>query len=101
MTKKTKMSKYIEADRLRAMITKYQSTAENAYNPSYEDADYWHGKVVACEDILNIIDWLQKQRPNVDLEKEIDDEIEKMRTAPCYDELVAYALHFFLPRQKQ
>ena len=66
------MAKYID-DRLRAMIMKYESTAENAYNPSNEDADYWHGKVVACEDILHIINSLQQEQQEVDLEEEIDE----------------------------
>ena len=58
------MSKYIDTDRLREMIAKYQTTAEKAYNPNNEDADFWHGKVVACEDILHIFDSLQQEQPD-------------------------------------
>lgn len=59
------MNKYIDADpdHLREMIVKYQSTAEKAYNPSNEDADFWYGKVVACEDILHIFDSLYQKQP--------------------------------------
>lgn len=57
------MSKYIDADKLKAEIERYENTAIDAYNPKGEDADFWHGKVVACEDIKTFIDSLQQEQP--------------------------------------
>lgn len=58
------MSKYIDADRLIAEIERYEDTAIDAYNPLGEEADYWHGKVVACEDLKNLITSLQQEQPD-------------------------------------
>jgi len=51
---------------------------------------------MAEEDIelLSFIDSMQKEPVIEDLEKEINKEILKLHTAPCYDELKAFALHF-------
>lgn len=55
--------KYIDAEKLMAEIERYEETAIDAYNPLGEDADLWHGKVTACEDIKTIIASLQQEQP--------------------------------------
>ena len=55
--------KYIDADKLIAEIERYENTAINAYNPHGEDADFWNGKVVACEDLKTLITSLQQEQP--------------------------------------
>ena len=55
--------KYIDADKLIAEIERYENTAIDAYNPLGEDADFWHGKVVACEDLKTFITSLQQEPP--------------------------------------
>lgn len=65
------MSKYIDADKLKAEIERYESTAIDAYNPHGEDADFWYGKVVACEDLKTLITSLQQEQPEVDLDFQV------------------------------
>lgn len=60
------MNKYINADKLIAEIERYENTAINAYNPHGEDADFWNGKVVACEDLKTIITSLQQEQPDIE-----------------------------------
>lgn len=43
---------------------------------------------------MNEKDLMQKELVREELEKEINKEIIKLHTAPCYDELKAFALHF-------
>lgn len=64
--------KYIDADKVIAKIDEYCNTAIDAYNPHGEDADFWDGKVVACEDIKAIITSSQEEHPEVDLGKEVE-----------------------------
>lgn len=54
--------KYIDTDKLKAEIERYENTAISAYNPHGEDADFWYGKVVAFEDLKPLIDSLQKEQ---------------------------------------
>lgn len=56
------MSKYIDAEKLIAEIKRYENTAIDAYNPHGEDADYWDGKVVACEDLKTLVTSLQQEQ---------------------------------------
>ena len=65
------MSKYIDADRLRANIE-----ALIAGTPSE-----WTGAPAAIEaykDVLNSIERLQEEQPEVNLEKEIEEHVENM-----------------------
>ena len=58
--------KYIDADRLKEAV-------EKKYNSNDTVGDRWDlGYDTACEQILDIIDTLQQEQPEVDLEKEID-----------------------------
>ena len=57
--------KYVNADRLKAEIERYENTAIDAYNPLGEDADFWHGKVVACEDLKTLVTSLQQEQAEV------------------------------------
>ena len=61
------MAKYIDADRLRAEIEK-QSQGEQGFRS--EDAEY--GYRSCARYLLDFIDSLQQELPEVDLEKEID-----------------------------
>lgn len=61
--------KYIDSEKLINEIERYENTAIDAYNPLGEDADFWHGKVVACEDLKTLITSLQQEQPEVDFEK--------------------------------
>ena len=54
---------YNPADKLIAEIERYENTAIDAYNPHREDADFWHGKVVACEDLKTLVTSLQQEQP--------------------------------------
>jgi len=54
--------KYIDADKLIAEIERYENTAIDAYNPHGEDSDFWHGKVVACEDLKTLVTSLQQKQ---------------------------------------
>lgn len=55
------MNKYIDTDKLKAEIERYEASAQSAYNPHDEDADFFYGKVIACEDLLCILDTLLEQ----------------------------------------
>lgn len=48
-------------EKIMAEIERYEKTAIEAYNPRGEDADFWHGKVVACEDIKAFINTLSDE----------------------------------------
>lgn len=76
--------KYIDTNKLIAEIEKYENSAIDAYNPLGEDADFWHGKVVACEDLKTFITSLQQEQPEVDLEKEMDSYFNE-HFSPCVD----------------
>lgn len=56
------MSKYIDTEKLIAKIERYENTAIDAYNPQGEDADFWYGKVVVCEDLKTLITSLQQEK---------------------------------------
>ncbi len=58
--------KYIDIDRLRARIEK-----DLVFDNSIDTA-YYRGRRDARWNILNLIDSLQQEQPDVDLEKEID-----------------------------
>ena len=61
--------KYLDSEKLIAEIERYENTAIEAYNPLGEDADFWHGRVVTCEDLKTFITSLQQEQQEVDLEK--------------------------------
>lgn len=64
------MSKYIDADRLRAKIEKERKNALDAYKASARAYDMGGADYLA--EVLLIIEQLKKEQPEVDLEEEID-----------------------------
>lgn len=62
--------KYIDADKLIKSVNRYQDNAKAAFNPIEDDADYYKGKIDACEDIQKSITSLQQEQPEVDFETE-------------------------------
>lgn len=56
------MSKYIDADKLIKSVNNYQEGAKAALNPTDGDADYYKGKIDACEDIQEFITSLQQEQ---------------------------------------
>ena len=56
---------------IRAEIERYGTDAQIAYNPRDEYADFFYGKVVACEDLLSFINTLPDEPKTDDLETEI------------------------------
>lgn len=96
------MSKYIDAEKLIAEIERYENTAIDAYNPHGEDADFWHGKVVACEDLKTLVTSLQQEHPQVadasKMERLNVDDLHDWSTkfAPGFREMIeATAYHFW------
>lgn len=57
--------------------------------------EYDYGRLEAFRLIDSFVDSLQKEQPEVDLEKEIHKKVLELHTAPCYDELVSFARHFY------
>ena len=75
------MAKYIDADRLRAEIKKRLKNVRDYMNGGgmkYKGPRYYkmQGKESAYDALLNIIDSLQQEQPEVDLKKEIDRELD-------------------------
>lgn len=56
------MSKYIDAEKLIKSVNRYREDAESAFNPIEDDADYYKGKIDACEDIQKSITSLQQEQ---------------------------------------
>lgn len=59
-----------------------------------ETSDFIAGEVFIMNYFLSFIDTLQEEPVSEDLEEDIHKEIIKLHTAPCYDELKAFARHF-------
>ena len=59
--------KYIDAEKLIKSVKNYQEGVKTAFNPIDGDADYYKGKIDACEDIKDIITSLQQEQPEADL----------------------------------
>ena len=76
------MSKYIDADKLTKAI---------------EDKGLDCSFALKMErlDTLALIDELQREQPDIDLEKEIHEKALQLHTAPAYEELEKFALHFY------
>ena len=71
------MAHYIDAEKLTKSVNNYREGAKAALNPIDGDADYYKGKIDACEDMKEFITSLQQEQPEVDLEKELEEEIER------------------------
>lgn len=76
-----------------AYFIEAEQPQEPDYKKLYEDIvnsewykKYYHGKSVG--------DSVEIERPEADLDAEIDKEVKKLHTAPCYNELEAFARHF-------
>lgn len=61
--------KYIDADKLIKSVNNYREGAKAAFNPIDGDADYYKGKIDACENIQELITYLQQEQPEVEFEK--------------------------------
>ena len=71
-----------------------EARKKNTYHVGDYD-EYADGIVVGLSYALGIIDEVEKEHPvPADLEAEIDKEVKKLRTTPCYDELRDFARHF-------
>lgn len=67
--------KYIDADRLKAEIEKRMHICDGIFE---RDSDtYYQGKAVAYQETLSLFDSLQQEQPEVDLEEEIEQVVEK------------------------
>ena len=76
MKKKTNMSKYIDAEKLKAEITRIYNEHPAHISERYEDG-FDDGYIACCDEIVAIIDSLQQEQSESDIEKEIDEYIEK------------------------
>lgn len=61
--------KYIDAEKLIKSVNNYREGAKAALNPIDGYADYYKGKIDACENIQEFITSLQQEQPQLDLEK--------------------------------
>lgn len=84
------MSKQIE--QIRAVIDQRRK-AQLDKNGNAKDL-FCAVRLWAYADLLGILDTIPEHPVTADLEAEINREIQKLRTAPCYDELRNFALHF-------
>lgn len=57
------MNKYINAGKLIKSVNRYRDNAKAAFNPIEDDADYYKGKIAACEDIQKSIISFQQEQP--------------------------------------
>ena len=57
--------KYIDADKLIKLVNNYRDGAKAALNPIDGDADYYKGKIDACENIQELIAPLQQEQPSL------------------------------------
>lgn len=96
------MTNYILANKLIKSINNYQEGAKAALNPIDGDADYYKGKIDACEDIKEFITPLQQEQPEVDLEEKFNDFLDNVEGVPRMwhsDEQIEWgkdiARHFF------
>lgn len=90
--------KYIDADKLIAEIERRQEQLRICCGDPVFSGKEKKDMIVAYEELerlRSIITSLQQEQPEVDLEKEIDREIVKLHTAPCYNELHDFANHFY------
>lgn len=91
-----------EIERLKAFVERQQKESKSL------GALALVGKIAAYIEILSFIESLNEEfaiikdesqvipeQPEVDLEKEIDKESQKLHTAPCYDELKKFAKYFY------
>ena len=75
-----------DKEKIRAEIERRISIMQ--HNPHKNAALY------ELKGLLSFIDSMQEEPVNEDLEKEIYNEVAKLHTAPCYDELANFARHF-------
>ena len=66
-----------------------------------EGTMFEQGRISALEDTLLFIDSMPEKPVSVELEEEIHNEVVKLHTAPCYDELAAFARHFAQWQERQ
>ena len=52
----------IDVEKLNKSVNRYRDNAKAAFNPIEDDADYYKGKIDACEDIQEVIASLQQEQ---------------------------------------
>ena len=74
------MSKYIDADRLKAEIERRREKCADiaADERNEEVAEYYRGKEVAYDETCSLITSLQQEQPEIDWEKELRNWMVKM-----------------------
>lgn len=94
------MSKYIDAERLKAEITDlcananfYQQRAMEESNR--EDFVSSGGEIFAYSKVLSLINSLQQEQSEINLEKEIEDYCGSYKDRPVPDFIEAVARHFY------
>lgn len=85
--------KYIDAEKLIKSVKNYQEGVKAAFNPIDGDADYYKGKIDACEDIKDIIASLQQEQPQVELDNHTI--MEEIRKCGCNPNEFDVARHFY------
>ena len=78
--------KYIDADRLRAEIERRIYEINHPLKDGYEVQSI--GKIEGLSELLEVIDSLQQEQPEVDLEKEIDTFFEGWTDSPDYSQAI-------------
>lgn len=64
------MSKYIDADKLKTELESIYDNMLKRIKIDKDNSDYWAGKADAYRNVIDTISSLQRERPEVDLEKE-------------------------------
>lgn len=70
--------------KIRQEIERYEAGAQSAYNPHDEYADFFYGKVIACEDLLSILDTLSEE-PTKSLDEAAEGYTQKMLESWRFD----------------
>lgn len=88
------MTKYIDAERLRAFKEALADTIVSAQGlPTYKDCK--ERAEQETDVLLATLFPLQQEQPEVDLEQTIHEKVVELHTAPSYDELRDFALYFY------
>lgn len=98
------MSKYIDADKLKTEVERYIKDVKDAGKKLTPNMGFFDAKLSGIYDVMNIVASLQQERPEVDLEKEIEERVEfyigekcegKWKWDECYNIINKTARHFY------
>lgn len=76
--------RYIDAEKLIKFVNRYHEDAKAAFNPIEDDADYYKGKIDACEDMQEVIASLKQEEPGVWVKIDADHQL------PYGQEVIGY-----------